>query len=818
MPTDKKKPNIVYDEADYKKLKDLVSKEHSGTQSSYTSPDFEGTRTDTGKPIYYNEKGQPIVYQDATGLTPVAAYDKKEISKDASKEDLEKLAKANALLKKKQEDRLKEYITNQVGVQATTPEEIKKAQSGLKEGQVAVPGYKGQFKYVGDAQSIENDPLTGKPKGEVHYNLDLVPEELQKNVPLADQNLAKTGEAYKDYITGYSQYQDETGKPFYVPQFGLASSTSSKPGPRNIYKDNKGVYFTQNPDGSVTSIPFNTAEQQLRAFPQKIQELQDQQAALQGRVGLANKLLETQTPIPIPEQTEEVPLQKLPFGGLINKGVTGISKALGANDKTAELIGSGVATATGFIPGMQDNLFQGVDLVGDTLSATNNNKAANVVNTIDSVTPLVSQLAFAYGGPMKKKIYDEGGNLTQYNGMPHEQGGIPLGNTGNEVEDGETRNQDFIFSERIKLPWNKKKSFAEESKRIEGKYKDRKGDKMAEEALQRELDLLKAKQEEHKMKIQKKMESLGALITDENEMAGGGNLNFKSNAAYKAWLAYGHASGEFEKTPGHQKVSIQGNSKNVKHANGGGLDPINAPEVDPFAISPYALQPINAPEAELAPYSEPTFRLKEDPSMQTDPRSQQLPNQELGAMDYIGAAIPTLTRAATLIGGPKETNFENFNPELVSLQAQRDALKRQSDIAKTQGARMIGEQAGGSGNALANLVAMNAAINQSQGDQTGQSYLNEALQNTGIKNQAGMFNTQMDNQEIIANEQNQANFMNQLIATGDTFAGTMSGLRKDQRLYNSNNQYNQMGLETLNSIFPNYQYQLGEGWQFKTNG
>lgn len=53
--------------------------------------------------------------------------------------------------------------------------------------------------------------------------------------------------------------------------------------------------------------------------------------------------------------------------------------------------------------------------------------------------------------------------------------------------------------------------------------------------------------------------------------ATGGNLNFKSPAAYKAWLAYGHASGEFAKTPGHQKVSIKGQPKKVQHADGGNI-------------------------------------------------------------------------------------------------------------------------------------------------------------------------------------------------------------------------------------------------------
>jgi len=48
-------------------------------------------------------------------------------------------------------------------------------------------------------------------------------------------------------------------------------------------------------------------------------------------------------------------------------------------------------------------------------------------------------------------------------------------------------------------------------------------------------------------------------------------MNFKSNAAYKKWLAYGHASGEFAKTPGNQPVSIKGQSHKVKHEMGGNM-------------------------------------------------------------------------------------------------------------------------------------------------------------------------------------------------------------------------------------------------------
>jgi hypothetical protein len=48
-----------------------------------------------------------------------------------------------------------------------------------------------------------------------------------------------------------------------------------------------------------------------------------------------------------------------------------------------------------------------------------------------------------------------------------------------------------------------------------------------------------------------------------------GGRNFSSGANYKKWLAYGHASGEFAKTPGHQKVSIKGKPKRVKHQDSG---------------------------------------------------------------------------------------------------------------------------------------------------------------------------------------------------------------------------------------------------------
>ncbi len=69
--------------------------------------------------------------------------------------------------------------------------------------------------------------------------------------------------------------------------------------------------------------------------------------------------------------------------------------------------------------------------------------------------------SLAYGGNIDN-LYQAGGNLTEYNGNTHEAGGIPLGNTNNEVEDGEIRwdtpdGESYIFSNRIPYTKSKKK-------------------------------------------------------------------------------------------------------------------------------------------------------------------------------------------------------------------------------------------------------------------------------------------------------------------------------------------------------------------------
>lgn len=101
------------------------------------------------------------------------------------------------------------------------------------------------------------------------------------------------------------------------------------------------------------------------------------------------------------------------------------------------------------------------------------------------------------------KLYAEGGslnndsNITQYNGLPHGLGGIPITDE-IEVENKETRGvgdtKDYIFSDMLRIA-NKKRTFANESKRIEKKYKGTDNDHMALEAKNADLTRLMHEQE-----------------------------------------------------------------------------------------------------------------------------------------------------------------------------------------------------------------------------------------------------------------------------------------------------------------------------------
>lgn len=115
----------------------------------------------------------------------------------------------------------------------------------------------------------------------------------------------------------------------------------------------------------------------------------------------------------------------------------------------------------------------------------------NMQNTMQSFSE--ANKMYAMGGSL-----DQDNNITQYNGLPHDFGGLPL--TDNiEVEDNETRGtgntEDYIFSDSLQPNPKKKKTFADISKDIEKKYKGYENDKIAMQSKDKDLSELMFEQE-----------------------------------------------------------------------------------------------------------------------------------------------------------------------------------------------------------------------------------------------------------------------------------------------------------------------------------
>lgn len=272
------------------------------------------------------------------------------------------------------------------------------------------------------------------------------------------------------------------------------------------------------------------------------------------------------------------------------------------------------------------------------------------------------------------------GELTELEGPKHEEGGIPIGKNA-EVEGGEVKLDDYIFSDTLKIPTTKK-TFADMAKTIKKKYEDRPlTDGPSKRSRDAELlklmklnEVERIKEEESQaaleMQMGKDMATFGGFIdiNDEgilqvddkinedfinaaaevgmtpqkyavelykcggmiNKYANGGNLNFSSKGDYHKWLGYVHAKGLAESTSGNQKISIAGKEHRVKHAPGGFLG-------DPPPVLPIMPIKVSAAEAWMAdPKALEYERIKKGRQsiIDNDPRMKVLAEQGVNPFQY----------------------------------------------------------------------------------------------------------------------------------------------------------------------------------------
>lgn len=165
--------------------------------------------------------------------------------------------------------------------------------------------------------------------------------------------------------------------------------------------------------------------------------------------------------------------------------------------------GQGASIGTMVAPGIGTAIGGGLGLlIGGATAYNNSQNQAKEIN--DNI------MDSRYGEKNKDKyfpwsggtLFAEGGNLdpTVIQGSTHEEGGVSL-SPQVEVEKDEVVWNKYVFSNRILNP-KTNQTFADDAKKIMGKYKERDNDSYSDKSLNKEMEALRVVHEVEKMKIE----------------------------------------------------------------------------------------------------------------------------------------------------------------------------------------------------------------------------------------------------------------------------------------------------------------------------
>jgi hypothetical protein len=389
------------------------------------------------------------------------------------------------------------------------------------------------------------------------------------------------------------------------------------------------------------------------------------------------------------------------------------------------------------------------------------------------------------------KQYNMGGNLTRYNGMKHEDGGIPISNT-DEVEGGETSFQQgsqnpndpgtFIFSDSILVPGTKK-TFADESKKIDNRYKKRENDVWATNAKKMQLGKLAELQEQvkgtteqqgmqmspdgsvHKMggKMQSNMKANGTSRYNLSKKmmnihdGGGGITNFNSIASGvynpNKKVPYAPYVQPLPNAPVVQPrtniVATQPVVNNPIISKTNDLSELGLTQGD-IQIDPYKINKMNM----LAPSVKTPATL--DMGLQTNKVAGVNPVGDKGfnsdmIIPMAGYGLQALTNLPMLLAKPNKATYDRITPEKVDLTGQR--LEAQGSRNKALSVAKRNASMLGSASAINSFNG--AAISDiygKYGDQINNSLMNEKNTNAGIVNDTRGKNAQIQMAEVEANQ------------------------------------------------------------------
>ena len=366
---------------------------------------------------------------------------------------------------------------------------------------------------------------------------------------------------------------------------------------------------------------------------------------------------------------------------------------------------------------------------------------------------------YAYGGNMPSQLtsFQSGGS---HESNPN--GGILQGTGANGkpnlVEEGETKHEDYIFSDRLKInPQISKdfklpkglngKTFADASKYLNREAKDRPNDPISNNAVKAQLAKLTAAQEGLKAQMQPQQGI---------PMGGQPNANI---------LSQGYANSGFIDQTHYQNPTLQGANIGAK---GMPLTKLNTPLVgidqNAYARS-MKLQGVDWKANPLSNVKDINVALKEAAAFRERNPYQQEEVQSDDFSRYAPVAANIAMGIGDMFESPEVVKYGRVNPERITARMDYQPIdtewmtnKMNATYASNRD-QMINNAGGNRAIAMAGL----SGINQQQQNAVGEAYLKAQDINYNRKNQATQFNAGIEAQNVAAqNAAQQANLQLQM--------------------------------------------------------
>lgn len=430
----------------------------------------------------------------------------------------------------------------------------------------------------------------------------------------------------------------------------------------------------------------------------------------------------------------------------------------------------------------------------------------------------------AMGGQMQDPSDKTNSNmLTNFpTGGTHEQnpmGGVNVGNRG-LVEQGETKapldKGDYIFSDRLK-PKGNNRTFAQLSKSIHNKYKDRENDAAATRSMKADLEKLAQEQEAFKAAKQAKMQgSMDALsnMGDGDMFMSGGKLKPYSKFMFPDGGFLQSKFGPVNTDNDPNEVAFNQEFPGETYNTFNPLTGVGTPQVSTVQEPMYSqsdalgltkqITPQYGNYNQNQPSSVDPYRFASNVDDVTKKLDTVASNKDL--LDQQQELFKTKTEPwiplaqsagdifalAKSMKPQKDIKLARYSPEMIDYSREREIASKQANMANQIAQANIRRNASSSGQALSNTVASNAINNSALMNTLSQSNQAQENVNNQMRNQAMLTNNATSNQEQELNMKNKAQlaFMQQQALTN--IGANTANFGVDQKKDKAQEKYNKM--------------------------